>query len=426
MPFVKFIQGTSADFAAAQKDNDTLYFITDEKRIYKGAVPFTGGIYKTISSYPSVGDINTIYVNTTDGSAKFWDGTQYVTLVKPCATVISGGGLDTELVTSKTVVDYVTTSIANQDLSGITDRLVAVENKVTVINGAGDGSISKALADAKTYADSKVKTLADGQVATNTSNITNLQTAVDGKANKATTLAGYGITDAYTKTQTDAAITAAVSDSEHLKREIVAALPAVASADTHTIYMVSKSTGSGDQKYDEYMLINGAFEKIGDSSVDLTNYATKTEVGVAKTEAITAAGTNADTKIANKVGDIGSSTVKAYVDAQDTTTLNSAKSYADTLGTNYATAAQGLKADSALQAADIKSGTANGTIAVKNTNVAVKGLGSAAYVATSAFDASGAANTALTSAKSYADTQDVTTLNSAKAYVDAALSWGTL
>lgn len=33
--------------------------------------------------------------------------------------------------------------------------------------------------------------------------ITNLQTTLNGKANKATTLAGYGITNAYTKTESD-------------------------------------------------------------------------------------------------------------------------------------------------------------------------------------------------------------------------------
>ena len=42
--------------------------------------------------------------------------------------------------------------------------------------------------------------------------------------------------------------------------------------------MVKKTGGSGEQQYDEYMLINGAFEKIGDSTVDLTNYTTKTYV----------------------------------------------------------------------------------------------------------------------------------------------------
>lgn len=78
-------------------------------------------------------------------------------------------------------------------------------------------------------------------------------------------------------------------------------------------------------------------------------------------------------------------------------------SAAYTASTAYATAAQGAKADSALQKANIVSGSANGTISVSGTNVAVKGLGSAAYVATSAFDAAGSANSALTSAKSYAD-----------------------
>lgn len=78
-------------------------------------------------------------------------------------------------------------------------------------------------------------------------------------------------------------------------------------------------------------------------------------------------------------------------------------SAAYTASTAYATAAQGAKADSALQKANIVSGSDNGTISVSGTDVAVKGLGSAAYVATSAFDAAGSANSALTSAKSYAD-----------------------
>lgn len=69
----------------------------------------------------------------------------------------------------------------------------------------------------------------------------------------------------------------------------------------------------------------------------------------------------------------------------------------------YATSAQGTKADSALQQANIATGSANGTISVKGTDVPVKGLNSAAYVATSAFDTAGAATTALNSAKAYAN-----------------------
>lgn len=51
----------------------------------------------------------------------------------------------------------------------------------------------------------------------------------------------------------------------------------------------------------------------------------------------------------------------------------------------YATAAQGTKADTALQQNDITSGSANGTIAVKGSDVAVKGLGSAAYTESNAY-----------------------------------------
>lgn len=64
-----------------------------------------------------------------------------------------------------------------------------------------------------------------------------------------------------------------------------------------------------------------------------------------------------------------------------------AKAYADGLAGNYATAAQGALADTALQPADITTGNANGTIAVEGTDVAVKGLGSAAYTDASAYDA---------------------------------------
>lgn len=56
-----------------------------------------------------------------------------------------------------------------------------------------------------------------GQVATNTSAITNLQ---NGKANNATTLAGYGIKDAYTKTETDSAIDTKVNPVKTLAESL--------------------------------------------------------------------------------------------------------------------------------------------------------------------------------------------------------------
>lgn len=66
-----------------------------------------------------------------------------------------------------------------------------------------------------------------------------------------------------------------------------------------------------------------------------------------------------------------------------------------------ATAAQGAKADSALQQADITEGATNGSIAVKGVDIPVHGLGSAAYTNSDAYDAKGSADAALNSAKEY-------------------------
>ena len=74
----------------------------------------------------------------------------------------------------------------------------------------------------------------------------------------------------------------------------------------------------------------------------------------------------------------------------------------------------------------LATGTANGTVKFNGTDVAVKGLGSAAYKAESDFDASGAASDALSAAKNYADGKDTaiqaaqTAADDAQAAADAA------
>ena len=81
-------------------------------------------------------------------------------------------------------------------------------------------------------------------------------------------------TGVYTKTETDSAIAKAIAAVDHLSREIVETLPENASE--NVIYMVLRGDGTGQDVYNEYMYINGAWEIIGDTSVDLTGYA-KTE-----------------------------------------------------------------------------------------------------------------------------------------------------
>lgn len=76
------------------------------------------------------------------------------------------------------------------------------------------------------------------------------------------------------------------------------------------------------------------------------------------------------------------------------------------------------KADSAVQS--VATGTANGTIAVDGTDVAVKGLGTAAYTSADAYDAAGAADAVKTAViGTTSDTADSDTIKGAKKYADS-------
>lgn len=101
-------------------------------------------------------------------------------------------------------------------------------------------------------------------------------------ATQVSTAITTALTDYYTSAQVDTAIATAVADAQHLKYEIVTALPEGDAIDTTTIYMVAKTDTSTSQNasdgYVEYMYLNSVWEVIGDTSVDLTNYYTKTEM----------------------------------------------------------------------------------------------------------------------------------------------------
>lgn len=123
---------------------------------------------------------------------------------------------------------------------------------------------------------------------------------------------------------------------------------------------------------------------------------------------------------------------------------SNAKAHADSLNTAMNTRVEALEAidhdhsnkevldgitstkvsawDAALQVADIATGTASGTISVKGTDVAVKGLGSAAYAATSAFDVAGAAANALADANEYTDTSLANIKALSTAEIEAAIN----
>ncbi len=454
---VKFVATNAAAFSSAVNagslNSNTLYFVSDERRIYKGNVPYSGGIYKEVESLPAELDINVLYHVTSTGEVAYSNGTSKVTLVAPYSTSLGASSTNNQLATAKSVVDYVTTKVNDLSVGNLSAQveknktdIAGLTTKVDTLSGEGEGSVKKALSDANSYTDTTKAAL---------------QGEIDKKANSATTLAGYGIADAYTKTQTDNKITEAVANAHHLKREIVKTLPAVSDANADTIYMVPTSgstdtAGSQSSAYIEYMLINGGFERIGTSDVDLTNYATKDEVSTAKSDAAADATKKAD-KALDDAKTYANSLASNYATAAQGAKADSALQASDVVegttagaisvkgeavkvhglgsaayvGTGtFATAAQGTKADTALQAADITESTVNGKINVGGTDVAIHGLGSAAYAATTAFDGAGSAAQALKDAKSYADGlagNYATATQGANA--DAAIQqliWGTL
>ena len=82
------------------------------------------------------------------------------------------------------------------------------------------------------------------------------------------------------KFQTDTDVAAAVAAADHLKRKKVESVDAIdltADDAAQYIYMVPKTGGKNGDKYDEYMVLDGAVEKVGDWSVNLSGYQPKEE-----------------------------------------------------------------------------------------------------------------------------------------------------
>lgn len=94
---------------------------------------------------------------------------------------------------------------------------------------------------------------------------------------------------AASETVVDTKIAAAIGSAGHLKRSVVEQLPEVSAADPDTIYMVKDTTITSGDAYKEYMLIEGAFVQIGDTSVDLSPYAKKVVPAAADNIAVLAA-----------------------------------------------------------------------------------------------------------------------------------------
>ena len=83
------------------------------------------------------------------------------------------------------------------------------------------------------------------------------------------------VNEIYTKTQVETYVAQQIANIDHLKRIVVDELPSISQANINTIYMVKKTGGIaswGRNIYEEYMVIEGDWELLGNSQVDLSGY----------------------------------------------------------------------------------------------------------------------------------------------------------
>lgn len=169
MALVKFLAGTLAAYnTLATKDANSLYFITDSNPalLYKGDKLYTKS-WLAVESLPETGIAGVLYLNAADNAMYTWNGSAFVAVSRPVATVVEDGNINP--VTSGAV--YTAIQNAIKDLTGgsvLVKNVTASETsgKVKVETGSGseEFAIKGVIVDPTYDADTRTITLpyADG------------------------------------------------------------------------------------------------------------------------------------------------------------------------------------------------------------------------------------------------------------------------
>lgn len=129
----------------------------------------------------------------------------------------------------------------------------------------------------------------DGKVTSLSNRVDEIVTA-GGEPNKIDVIKNNGTALDITEKGVDIgpAITSAVAAADHLTKKKVTALtdidPTSEGVDKF-IYLVPKTGSDEDDVYDEYMVLDGKVEHVGNTKVDLSDYAKKSELPEMATDA---------------------------------------------------------------------------------------------------------------------------------------------
>lgn len=318
MAFVKFLKGSLSAFEnLASKDENTLYFLTEEdgrSALYMGSRLIAGA--KGSIPVSELADLEDVLLNTLAGEDVLiyrdgkWKNIPFATLTESIRTSVSN--LDAKFANyyTKEEVDdihnaqgeYVDEELAKKADADKVYTKTEIDGKVETINT----SITNGLALKANAADVYTKTEIDdawndmgeyvdvelGKKA-NAADVyakseVYTKSEVNGIKSNLETALSTGLSvkadaeNVYTKEEADLAIDAAVAAAAHLKRKIVASVEAidVNAADAEQfIYMIATGKPTEDDKYDEYMVIEGRVERVGSWEIDLSDYATVAALG---------------------------------------------------------------------------------------------------------------------------------------------------
>lgn len=176
-----------------------------------------------------------------------------------------------------------------------------------LLNAKANTSSLSAVATSGSYNDLDDKPT----IPTNTNQLTNGAGFITKSVNNLTNY--YLKTETYKKSEIDSMVSAISTMSV----QVVESLPATGNATT--IYLVPKQASQTSNAYDEYLYVNNAWEKIGDTTIDLSGYVTDSEL-------TTALSSKADSSALDNyvLSTTLTNTLKNYVKSTDlTTTLNS-------------------------------------------------------------------------------------------------------
>lgn len=258
-----------------------------------------------------------------------------------------GYALESSLNTVATNVDTVSGNLKalSTKVDTISGDLDTLEVSVATKASNTDLQAVSAQVDVNTAAIGTKATQADmtalsGKVEANTSAIAAANAAIAGKADKATTLAGYGITDAYTKTETNSAIDSKIATANEALQAAIDAK--VAKADISTS-IPSEAAEASDTKVASEKAVATAVAGINttvagkaDKATTLAGYGitdayTKTETGEQITSAVNGAKSELQTAIDGKVAKTDITTVIAESSAASDTKVPSEKAVASAL-----------------------------------------------------------------------------------------------